>query len=81
MKTRKAHPRKSAKVKSQRGFSPEEIVIGGELLGVRENPNYPDQQLEVYWFDEYLWVVPVDKTTGRLITAFKSRKFKKEYGR
>jgi hypothetical protein len=40
VKTRKADHKKSSKVKSERGFSPEEVVMGGKLLDVRENTNY-----------------------------------------
>ena len=68
--------------KAQRGFTPEDVVArGGELLGVQTNSRYADQSLEYYWFENYVWVVPVDVTTGRLITAYKSRKGKKEYKR
>lgn len=81
MNKRTSHPKKSAKVKAERGFTPEEVVTGGEWLGYQESAKYPGQRLEHYWFDNYAWEVPVDKATERLITAYKSRKVKKEYGR
>lgn len=70
---------KSAKVKSERGHSPEEIVEKGELLDVKENPKDADQEFEVYFFENYVWVVVTGKNPPRFITAFKSRKLKKEY--
>ncbi len=77
MKVRRAHPNKSKKIKAERGFAPEEIVENGELLVVLENKNYPEQQIEHYWFDNYGWSVVVNKTDGRLITAYRNRKIKK----
>jgi hypothetical protein len=81
MGSRKATPKKSAKVKVERGSSPEDVVTQGELLGVHTNPNYPEQHLEAYWFQDYVWIVPVVTSTGELKTTYPSRKFKKEYGR
>jgi hypothetical protein len=78
-RTAKSH--KSAKVKAERGHSPEEIVTEGELLDAKPNPRYPGQRLEIYLFDGYVWVVPVVIETEELKTAFKSRKLKKEYGK
>jgi hypothetical protein len=45
---RGAKPAKSAKVKAERGASPEEVVMFGELLDAKPNPRYPEQRLEVY---------------------------------
>ncbi len=53
----------------------------GELLDAKPNPRYLEQRLEVYWYQNYVWVVPVVIATEELKTAFKSRKLKKEYGR
>lgn len=60
MSLRKAHSKKSERVKAERGFSPEEVAMGGELLDVLENKNYPGQTIEVYWFHEYVWAVAVE---------------------
>ena len=76
---RKASPKKSLKVKSERGFSPEEIAENGELLDVKEHPVLKDQYFEVYFFNNYVWVVVSGINPERLITAYKSRKLKKEY--
>ncbi len=66
-------------MKEQRGATFEEIISEGFLLDVRENKNYPDQEFEIYSFHEYVWVVVVGKNPSRFITAYKSRKLKKEY--
>jgi|GEM_PF-3021099 len=81
MKKRAANKEKSEKVKAERGFSPEEVVTGGELLGVKENPKYPKQHLEIYWFENYVWVVVVESKDDRLVTAYQSRKYKEEFGK
>lgn len=72
--------KKSDLIKLNRGASFEEIVSGGILLDVRKNENYPDQEYEIYFFEKYVWVVVVGKKPDRFITAYKSRKLKKEYG-
>lgn len=77
---RKVNPAKSAKVKNARGWSLEEITEGGVLLDMRENPNYPDQYLEIYYFQGDVWVVVVaEGNPERLITAYRSRKLRKVY--
>lgn len=78
MKSRKAHPDKSALIKKRRGFSPEEIVTEGVLIGGSENPNYPGQKIEIYRFNNYVWVVAVEG--DRLVSAWPSRKLKRMYG-
>lgn len=77
VKKRKAHPQKSQIVKEKRGLSPEEIVASGELLDILENKNYPGQTIEVYKIDNYAWAVVVEGE--RLVSAWPSRKLKKEY--
>ena len=77
MGNRKSHPRKSAKVKATRGYSPEEIVAEGVLIRVLENKNYPGQAIEHYWFRDYGWAVAVEKKSDRLITAYRDRKIKR----
>ena len=73
------NPRKSAKVKASRGYSPEEVATHGELLEVLENAKYAGQELEIYFFEKYVWVVVTGKNPDRFITAYKSRKLKKRY--
>ena len=66
--------KKSARVKAARGHSPEEVAALGELLDVLENPKYPGQELEIYYFDNYVWVVVTGTHPDRFITAYKSRR-------
>ncbi len=72
--------KKNDLIKLHRGASFEEIVIGGVLLDVRKNDKYPNQEYEIYLFENYVWVLVVGKNPNRFITAYKSRKLKKEYG-
>ena len=74
------NPRKNKKLKEERGANFEELVENGELLGVRENPRYPEQYLMIYAFENYAWVVVVGENPDRFITLYRSKKFKKEFG-
>ena len=76
---RRTNPKKSARVKAARGHSPDEIAMLGEFLDVLENPKYPGQELEIYYLENYVWVVVTGKRPDRFITAYKSRKLKKRY--
>ena len=78
MKTRKSNPRKDALVKEQRGFSPQEIVDGGVFVDELDHKTNTKQKIEVYIFQNYTWAVIVEG--DRLVTAYKSRKLKKEFG-
>ena len=78
---RRTNPRKRAKLKSERGHTPEEIATFGKLIEVLENPRYPNQELEVYLFENYVWVVVTGINPDRFVTAYKSRKFNKRYGK
>ncbi len=74
---RRSDPKKAAKLKGQRGATPEEVVEGGEYLPpALENKNYPGQKLELYWFQNYVWIVVVEGE--RLVTTYPSRKLTKE---
>jgi hypothetical protein len=78
MKTRSSKPQKAEKVKTERGYSPDEVVALGKLLSIEENKNYTGQNLEHYWFENYVWTVAVRIESDELITAYKNRKKKKE---
>ena len=80
-KTRKAKPFKAELVKAERGFSPDEVVMYGELIDEEINKNHPGQTLEHYWFEDYVWTVAVRVSDGRLMTAYRNGKKKKEMGR
>ncbi len=71
---------KSKRIRELRGYLIEEVVSEGVLLDVRENPKYPDQYVEIYYFRDYVWAVIPGVNPERYITMFLSRKLKKEYG-
>ena len=71
---------KSHKILKERGTAIEEVVIEGQLLDVRENPKYPEQYVEIYFYKEYVWAVITGINPERYITMYKSRKLKKEFG-
>ncbi|MEK2645222.1 hypothetical protein [Bdellovibrio sp. BCCA] len=77
---KKVNPTKSRKIQKLRGYLIEEVVIEGVLLDVRENPSYPEQYIEVYYFKDYVWAVISGSNPDRYITMYRSRKLKKEYG-
>jgi hypothetical protein len=77
---RKINPIKNQKIKAERGASFEEVVTDGVLLDVRQNPKYPDQFIEVYFFDNYVWAVITGEDPSRFITMYKCKKLKKEFG-
>lgn len=77
---KKINSKKNQKLKQERGYAVDEIVNGGVLVDVLENPNYENQFYYIYSFDNYAWVVVVGKNPDRYITHYKSRKAKKRYG-
>ena len=78
MSKRRAHRQKSEKIKVERGFSPEEVIEAGELIAVLGHKFNPTQKLEVYKFSNYAWVVVVEGE--RLVSAWPSRKLKRQFG-
>lgn len=77
---KKINPKKNQKLKKERGYAVDEIIDGGVLLDILENPNYENQFYYIYGFDNYAWVVVVGQNPDRYITHYKSRKAKKRYG-
>lgn len=72
-------------LKKTRGISFEEIVYliqSGKLLGIEENPGYPNQKLYIVNVENYAVVVPFVETESEIFlkTAFPSRKYTKQYG-
>ncbi|PWU22060.1 MAG: hypothetical protein C5B49_01515 [Bdellovibrio sp.] len=68
---------KERKSKSKKGFSPEKVVQGGELVTILNHKGNPNQKLEVYKFNNYAWVVVTEGE--RLVTTWPSRKAKREF--
>ncbi len=72
-------------LKQTRGISFEEIVYliqSGSLLGIAENPGYPNQKIYIVEVENYAVVVPFVETDTEIFlkTAFPSRKYTKQYG-
>jgi len=73
---------KNEQLKAERGISFEEIVWyieNGSLLGIMDNPNYPNQRLFAVKIEDYVYLVPfVKKDDGVFLkTLYPSRKMTK----
>ncbi len=76
---------KNELLKQMRGISFTEIaylIENGKLLGIEENPGYPNQKIYIVEVDNYAIVVPFVETDTEIFlkTAFPSRKYSKRYG-
>ena len=76
---------KNELLKAERGISFEEIALlieSGNILGVEENPGYPNQKIYVLEIENYAYIVPFVESENEIIlkTAFPSRKYTKRYG-
>ncbi len=71
---------KSQRLKRVRGVSFEEI-IQAELLDIRDHPSRIGQQILIYKYKGYVWVVPfIIREEGIFLkTLYPSRKYKKLY--
>ena len=80
MKEIKWSPLKSEELKRIRGVSFEEI-INAKLIGIKKHPSRKNQNIMLFEYREYVWVVPyvVEKNYIFLKTLFPSRKYTKEY--
>jgi len=72
-------------LKHERGISFEEIaylIVSGQVIGIEENPGYPNQKMYVLEIDNYAIIVPYVENDKEIFlkTAFPSRKFTKKYG-
>lgn len=75
---------KNDTLKKERNLSFEEIahlIASGKILGIEQNPGYPNQQMYILEIDHYAIVVPYVETETEIFlkTAFPSRKFTKQY--
>ncbi|BBO81246.1 hypothetical protein DSCO28_18120 [Desulfosarcina ovata subsp. sediminis] len=76
---------KNELLKSERGISFEEIALlieSGNILGIEENPGYPNQKIYILEIMNYAYIVPFVENENEtfLKTAFPSRKYTKRYG-
>ena len=72
-------------LKRERGISFEEIaylIESGQLIGIEENPGYPNQRMYVLEINNYAIIVPYVENDDEIFlkTAFPSRKYTKKYG-
>ena len=67
---------KSERLKQTRGASFEEL-IRSRLVAVKQHPNRTHQQIMLFEYQGYIWVVPFVETEGELFlkTLFPSRKY------
>ena len=72
---------KNSFLEKERGFSFNELINNGEIIDVIKNANYENQKKFIIKYKNYIYVVPFveNETEIFLKTAFKSRKYKKEY--
>ena len=73
---------KSERLKRARGVSFEELVRQ-KLVDVRKHPKNPKQELMLFEYHGYVWVIPFVETEGEIFlkTLYPSRKFTKLYQR
>ena len=72
-------------LKRERGISFEEIaylIESDQIVGIKENPGYPNQKMYVLEIDNYAIIVPYVENDDQIFlkTAFPSRKYTKKYG-
>lgn len=80
MKEIKWSPLKSERLKRTRGVSFEEIMTA-ELVGVKRHPKKEDQNIMLFNYKGYIWIVPhiEEKEHIYLKTLYPSRKYTKIY--
>ena len=82
MKQLRWHLLKSKRLKRTRGVSFEEI-IQSKLLAVKKNPAKAHQDIMLFEYKEYIWVVPYVENEHEIFlkTLYPSRKYTKAYKR
>lgn len=76
---------KNELLKLERGISFEEIaylIVSDQMIGIEENPGYPNQMMYVLEINNYAIIVPYVENDNEIFlkTAFPSRKYTKKYG-
>jgi hypothetical protein len=74
---------KSARLKRIRGVSFKEIIIGGEILDIIQNPKRREQRMLILKYKRYVWVAPclIEEDGLFLKTLYPCRKYHKIYGK
>ena len=75
---------KNEMLKLKRGISFEEVALlieSGNILGIEENPNRPNQKIYILEIQDYAFVVPFVENENEIFlkTVFPSRKYTKLY--
>jgi uncharacterized DUF497 family protein len=75
-------PKKNEILKRERGISFEEIaylIESDQVIGIEENPGYPNQKMYVLEIDNYAVIVPYVENDDEIFlkTVFPSRKYTK----
>ena len=71
---------KSEELKSERGASFEDLLNQGQLVAIKKHPKRENQDIMLFEFKDYIWVVPFVKEKSGIIflkTLFPSRKYTK----
>jgi len=71
-------------LKIKRGISFEEVALlieSGNILGIEENPNRPNQKIFILEINNYAFIVPFVEKDNEIFlkTVFPSRKYTKLY--
>ena len=58
------------------------LIEAGNILGIEENPGYPDQNIYILEIENYAYIVPFVESENEIFlkTAFPSRKYTKRFG-
>ena len=58
------------------------LIESDHVIGIEENPGYPNQKMYVLEIDNYAIIVPYVENDDEIFlkTAFPSRKYTKKYG-
>ncbi len=71
---------KNDQLKSERGISFEDLLNKGKLISVKKNPKRKNQNIMLFEFKRYIWIVPyVEEKNGDIFlkTLYPSRKYTK----
>jgi uncharacterized DUF497 family protein len=71
-------------LKLNRGISFEEVALlieSGQILGIKENPNRPNQKIYILEINKYAFIIPFVEKENEIFlkTTFPSRKYTKLY--
>ena len=58
------------------------LIEAGNILGIEENPGYPNQKIYILEIENYAYIVPFVESENEIFlkTALPSRKYTKRFG-